>query len=82
MCCCYGGYLIQVRTIDIGASEIVDVNQLLFLPQEFITIPTQVVEVYINGIKPKDEDLDWPSEVTCAAIIIVCNCLPVITLKF
>ena len=49
--------------IDIGSSQIVDVNQLLFLPQEFVVIPTQVVEVYIAGIKPKDSDLDWPFEV-------------------
>jgi hypothetical protein len=53
----------QVRMIDIGSSQIVDVNQLLFLPQRFLIVPAQVVEVYIVGIKPKDRDLDWPFEV-------------------
>lgn len=46
-----------------GSSEIVDVSQLMYLPQKFMEVPSQVVELYISGIKPKDNDLDWPIEV-------------------
>ena len=53
----------QVRLIDLGHIEIVDVNQLLHLPQEFIEIPTQVIEVFLCRIKPRDNDTDWPQEV-------------------
>ncbi|KAL5457692.1 hypothetical protein EMCRGX_G034978 [Ephydatia muelleri] len=52
----------RVRLIDLGHIEIVDVNQLLHLPQEFIEIPTQVIEVFLCRIKPRDNDTDWPQE--------------------
>ena len=53
----------QVRLIDVGCSKVVDINQLLYLPQEFVQVPTQVVEAYLSGIVPKDGDIDWPDEV-------------------
>ena len=49
--------------IDIGSFKIVDANQLLYLPLKFVELPCQVVEVFFCGIKPKDDDLDWPFEV-------------------
>ena len=42
----------------------VDVNQLLTLPEHFVRIPVQVVEAYICGLKPCDRDQDWPEEVS------------------
>ena len=41
----------------------VDVNQLLTLPEHLLQIPAQVVETFICGIKPCDGDVDWPEEV-------------------
>ena len=70
--------LLQVRLIDVGNVEVVDVSQLLCLPQTFVTMPPQVLEVYLCGIKPRDGDLDWPFEViSCsfACIFIVQNFL-------
>ena len=52
-----------MRLIDLGRIEVVDVNQLLFLPQELIDIPAQVIEVYLCRIKPRDNDMDWSQEV-------------------
>ena len=53
----------QVRLIDVGCVQVVDVNQLLTLPEHFLQIPAQVVEAFICGIKPCDGDPDWPEEV-------------------
>ena len=39
-----------------------DANQLLYLPERFFDSPAQVVEVYISGVRPKDNDLDWTTE--------------------
>lgn len=30
--------------------------------------PAQVFEVYLCGVKPKDEDADWPEEVNLSCI--------------
>lgn len=49
--------------IDIGSVKIVEVSQLLNMPKKFMKLAPQVVEAYICGIKPKDHDMDWPSEV-------------------
>lgn len=57
---------LQVRLIDVGCVLVVDVNQLLSLPEKFLKIPYQVIEVYMCGLKPCDQDLDWPVEV-CSA---------------
>ena len=43
--------------------RIVDVNQLLTLPDKFLTTPPLVVEAYICGLRPLDQDKDWPPEV-------------------
>ena len=50
-------------------------NQLLTLPPEVLTTPAQVFEVYLCGVKPKDEDGDWPQEVNnewhCVLTVLV-----------
>ena len=53
----------QVRLLDVGCVRVVDVNQLLTLPEHFLRIPAQVVEAYICGVKPWDRDQDWPEDV-------------------
>ena len=52
-----------MRLIDVGCVLIVDVNQLLTLPERFLRVPLQVMEVFMCGLKPCDKDLDWPVEV-------------------
>jgi len=52
-----------VRLIDDGSVQIVDLNQLLVLPDEFTREPAQVIEVFLCGIKPGDKDADWSKEV-------------------
>ncbi|XP_064393953.1 putative ATP-dependent RNA helicase TDRD12 isoform X2 [Halichondria panicea] len=52
----------RVRLIDHGSVQIVDLNQLLELPDEFLTIPAQVTEVFLCGLRPGDKDKDWSQE--------------------
>lgn len=40
-----------------------DLNQLLELPEEFLSTPAQVIEVFLCGIKPVERDEDWSQEV-------------------
>ena len=54
-----------------GCVHVVDVNQLLTLPEHFVRIPVQVVEVYVCGVRPCDRDQDWPEEVG----VCVCVCV-------
>ena len=58
----------QVRLIDVGCVQVVDVNQLLSLPNCFLCIPPQVFEVFVCGLKPNDSDLDWSNEVMCCSV--------------
>lgn len=53
----------QVRLIDIGEARIVDVSQLLPLPNFLLTQPALVFEVYVCGVRPTDFDPDWPPQV-------------------
>lgn len=53
----------QIRLIDVGEVRIVGANELLYLPESFLEVPPRVVEAYLSGIKPKDNDLDWPFQV-------------------
>lgn len=55
--------ILQVRLIDVGSVRIVDVNQLLVLPDQFLKIPAQVFEVFLCGVVPRDNDRDWSEEV-------------------
>ena len=52
-----------MRLIDVGCVRVVDVNQLLTLPADLLAIPAQAVEACICGIKPCDDDMDWPLQV-------------------
>ena len=61
----------QVRLIDVGCVQVVDVNQLLTLPKHFLQIPAQVIETFICGVRPCDEDVDWPEEVWVFYIHII-----------
>lgn len=62
-----------------GCVHVVDVNQLLTLPEHFVRIPVQVVEVYVCGVRPCDRDQDWPEEV-CLYVVCLCLC-PVCALR-
>ena len=56
-----------------GCVHVVDVNQLLTLPEHFVRIPVQVVEVYVCGVRPCDRDQDWPEEVgmcVCVCVLV------------
>ena len=46
-----------------GSVLIVDVNQLLVLPDEFLMVPAQVFEVFLCSVIPLDDDRDWSEEV-------------------
>ena len=59
----------QVRLIDTGEVEVVDVSQLLTLPDQFLSHPPLVVEAVVCGVVPCDEDTDWPPPVS---IVVSC----------
>ena len=40
-----------------------DLNQLLVLPNEFLSVPAQVAEVFLCGVRPAEMDHDWCEEV-------------------
>ena len=61
-----------MRLLDVGCVHVVDVNQLLTLPEHFVRIPVQVVEVYVCGVRPCDRDQDWPEEVGMCVCVCVC----------
>ena len=68
---------LQIRLIDIGAICIVDVNQLLTLPSQFMTTPPLVIEAFVCGLIAHDKDIDWSPEVcmyTCTCKY-VCTCM-------
>ena len=46
-----------------------DVNQLLHLPPHLLAVPAQVFEIFICGLQPCDQDVDWPEEV----FVTVCD---------
>lgn len=52
-----------MRLIDVGSVQIVDVNQLLVLPDELLKVPAHVFEVFLCGVIPLDNDRDWSEEV-------------------
>lgn len=54
-----------MRLVDRGDVLVVDVNQLLILPDEYKTTPPLVIEAYVCGLRPLDHDIDWPPEVQC-----------------
>ena len=43
--------------------KVVDVNQLVQLPSQFYSWPPAVVEAYICGLVPPNNDLDWAPKV-------------------
>jgi ATP-dependent RNA helicase TDRD12 len=49
----------KIRLLDIGASEVVELNQLFQLPHRFTTQTRQVVECYVCNTKPNDQDKDF-----------------------
>jgi superfamily II DNA/RNA helicase len=51
-----------VRLIDVGEAKIVDVSQLLELPQHLLAPPANVFEIFVCRIKPSDCDPDWPPQ--------------------
>ena len=53
----------KVRLIDIGEARVVDVSQLLELPQHLLAPPANVFEIFVCRTKPADSDPDWPPEV-------------------
>ena len=44
-----------------------DLNQLLVLPDEFLSVPAQVAEVFLCGVRPVEMDHDWCEEVMMRA---------------
>ena len=67
---CFMSCDLQVRLIDKGDVLTVDVNQLLTLPEEFLTTPPLVIETYICGLRPLDNDIDWPPQVSRIIMIL------------
>lgn len=66
-----------MRLIDVGSVQIVDVNQLLVLPEHFLEVPTQVIETFLCGVVPLDSDQDWSEEV-----LVIVSCLNHCTVIF
>ncbi|XP_019853385.1 PREDICTED: uncharacterized protein LOC100641934 isoform X2 [Amphimedon queenslandica] len=50
----------KVRLVDTGEECIVDVNQLYTLPLSFLETPPLVIEAFLCGLIPPDNDTDWP----------------------
>ena len=57
-------FCIQVRLVDTGEECIVDVNQLYTLPLSFLETPPLVIEAFLCGLIPPDNDTDWPPPVS------------------
>ncbi|XP_017788533.1 PREDICTED: putative ATP-dependent RNA helicase TDRD12 [Habropoda laboriosa] len=52
--------LVDVKCIDNGVIlNKVNVFQLLYMPEELIKYPTQVIEVFLTGIVPHDNEYMW-----------------------
>ncbi|XP_071581111.1 putative ATP-dependent RNA helicase TDRD12 [Temnothorax nylanderi] len=61
---CDGNYLdekfVDVRCIDSGIiHEYIDVRKLMHIPEELLNLPTHVVEIFLAGVAPRDEEYMW-----------------------
>nr|XP_057931259.1 putative ATP-dependent RNA helicase TDRD12 isoform X2 [Doryrhamphus excisus] len=59
-------YRVLVRFIDVGKEEEVKSHQILQLPEEFHSLPSQAVEMIVCQVKPVDAETDWHPKVTRA----------------
>ncbi|XP_067349996.1 putative ATP-dependent RNA helicase TDRD12 [Channa argus] len=50
---------VLVQFIDVGKEEVVKSHQILQLPEQFHTLPSQAVEIIIGRVKPVDAEADW-----------------------
>lgn len=57
--------------MDNGLVTVVDVNQLLTLPEQFLIVPPLVVEVIVCGLQPMDRDIYWSPKVSCSYSALV-----------
>ncbi|CAL1592069.1 unnamed protein product [Knipowitschia caucasica] len=59
-------FSVFVEFIDVGKREEVKAHQLLQLPEQFQSLPSQAVEIIVCRVKPSDSDKDWHPKVTRA----------------
>ncbi|TSK13375.1 AFG3-like protein 1 [Bagarius yarrelli] len=57
---------VTVRFVDEGRIQELKSHQLLQLPPEFQSLPSQAVEIILCRVKPIDEEMDWNPRVTRA----------------
>ncbi|XP_029178829.1 putative ATP-dependent RNA helicase TDRD12 isoform X2 [Nylanderia fulva] len=51
---------VDVRCIDTGViHECVNVCKLMHIPEELSNLPTHVVEIFLAGVAPQDEEYEW-----------------------
>ena len=53
----------------------VELNQLVELPTEFLLQPRQVAEAYVCRIRPNDCDRDFSPQVCVCVSVYVCACV-------
>ncbi|XP_047567057.1 putative ATP-dependent RNA helicase TDRD12 isoform X6 [Lutra lutra] len=55
---------VLVKFIDEGRTGLVTRGQLLYLPENFHTLPPQAVEFIVCRVKPADNEVEWNPKVT------------------
>lgn len=56
-----------VLYVDVGKTEEVKSYQLLELPQQYCSVPGQVVEMVVCRVRPADGEKDWHPKVCCSS---------------
>ncbi|XP_068595028.1 putative ATP-dependent RNA helicase TDRD12 [Brachionichthys hirsutus] len=59
-------FSVFVCFVDVGKEEEVRSHQILQLPDQFIPLPAQAVEIIVCGVKPVDAEINWHPKVTRA----------------
>lgn len=51
---------VDIRCIDSGIiHEYIDVRKLIHIPEELLNLPTHIVEIFLTGLAPCDEEYIW-----------------------
>ncbi|XP_068168743.1 putative ATP-dependent RNA helicase TDRD12 [Antennarius striatus] len=56
-------FSVIVRFIDVGKEQTVRSHQILQLPDQFLSLPPQAVEIVLCGVKPVDAEVNWHPKV-------------------
>ncbi|XP_039989883.1 putative ATP-dependent RNA helicase TDRD12 isoform X2 [Xiphias gladius] len=59
-------FRVFVRFIDVGKEEEVKSYQILQLPEQFHSLPSQALEIIVCRVKPADAEMDWHPKVNRA----------------